>query len=85
MEKADGDLYMEATDGMRPIHAAAQGGKLECIKWMVLEAKLLADLKAADGATPAHFSAASGEVRIYQYIDIICVNSLEPNNLRKGI
>ena len=64
MNNADGDLYMEATDGMRPIHAAAQGGKLECIKWMVSEAKLLADFKAADGATPAHFSAASGQVGI---------------------
>ena len=64
VNKADGDLYMEATDGMRPIHAAAQGGKLECIKWMISEAKLPADLKAADGATPAHFSAASGQVCI---------------------
>lgn len=64
MNKGDGDLYMEATDGMSAIHAAAQGGKLECIKWMVLEAKLSADLKAADGATPAHFSAASGQVYI---------------------
>ena len=64
VNNADGDLYMEATDGMHPIHAAAQGGKLECIKWMVSEAKLLADFKAADGATPAHFSAASGQVGI---------------------
>lgn len=62
VNKGDGDLYMEATDGMRPIHAAAQGGKLEILRWMVLEAKLSADLKAADGATPAHFSAASGQV-----------------------
>ena len=33
--RAGGDLTARAGDGMAPLHAAAQMGCLDCIKWMV--------------------------------------------------
>lgn len=53
---------MTAEDGMGPIHAAAQAGQLQCLVWMVQEAGISPRYKATDGATPAHFAAASGQV-----------------------
>ena len=35
VEEAGGRLDIRAKDGMSPIHASAQMGKLHCIKWMV--------------------------------------------------
>ncbi|CAN7987454.1 unnamed protein product [Ixodes pacificus] len=32
---AGGNLNVRARDGMAPLHAAAQMGALECVKWMV--------------------------------------------------
>ena len=48
---------------MSAIHAAAQAGHLACLKWLVEDAGVPIRLRAADGATPAHFAAANGEVR----------------------
>lgn len=33
--QADADLQLRATDGMLPVHAAAQTGHLDCLSWMV--------------------------------------------------
>lgn len=33
--EAGGSLYVRARDGMAPIHASAQMGCLDCLKWMV--------------------------------------------------
>ena len=35
VEKSGGDIIARASDGMAPIHAAAQMNCLSCIKWMV--------------------------------------------------
>ena len=47
---------------MSAIHAAAQAGQLSCLRWLVEEAAIPVRQRSADGATPAHFAAASGEV-----------------------
>jgi len=54
---------MMAADGMAPVHAAAQAGQIACLQWLVERAGVPIRFKADDGATPAHFAAASGEVR----------------------
>lgn len=33
--EAGGSLYVRARDGMAPIHASAQMGCMDCLKWMV--------------------------------------------------
>lgn len=33
--EAGGSLYVRAKDGMAPVHASAQMGCLNCLKWMV--------------------------------------------------
>lgn len=43
---------------------AAQAGQLPCIKWLVEKASIPVRLRATDGATPAHFAAANGEVNL---------------------
>jgi len=47
---------------MAPIHAAAQAGQTACLEYMVKEASVSIRSRADDGATPAHFAAASGQV-----------------------
>ena len=47
---------------MSAIHVAAQAGHLPCVKWLVEKASVPVRLRATDGATPAHFAAANGEV-----------------------
>ena len=53
---------MRAVDGMSPIHAAAQAGHIPCLTFLTSIDVSLRQ-QAEDGATPAHFAAASGEVR----------------------
>lgn len=57
-----GDPLLPATDGMAPVHAAAQAGQMECLQWLVDVACVSPRLKSGDGATPVHFAAASGKV-----------------------
>ena len=69
---------MAAEDGMSAVHAAAQAGKLACLKWLVEEAAVPIRHRSEDGATPAHFAAASGEVHTCGYIlanRCVCVRS----------
>ncbi len=40
VSEAGGSLFMRARNGMAPIHAAAQTGANECIKWMVKKLNL---------------------------------------------
>ena len=47
---------------MGPLHAAAQAGEIECLKWIVQHGGVSAAQKAEDGATPMHFAAAGGQV-----------------------
>lgn len=47
---------------MAPIHAAAQAGQRACLEYMVKGASVSVRSRADDGATPAHFAAASGQV-----------------------
>ena len=35
VRESGGDLYATAQDGMAPIHAAAQMGCTDCVRWMV--------------------------------------------------
>ena len=35
VKESGGDLLARAGDGMAPIHAAAQMGCLDCLKWMI--------------------------------------------------
>ena len=53
---------MMAADGMAPIHAAAQAGHIPCLTFLTSIGVSLRQ-QAEDGATPAHFAAASGQVR----------------------
>lgn len=58
-----GDLYISANDGMLPVHAAAQAGNVECLKVLV-GSGVPPRQRSAEGATPAHYAAASGHVCI---------------------
>lgn len=49
---------------MAPIHAAAQAGHRLTLQYLVKEANVSVRSRADDGATPAHFAAASGQVRL---------------------
>ncbi len=72
-EEGGADLYLTAADGMAAIHAAAQAGQKVCLEYLVDNACIPVRHKAQDGATPAHFAAASGHVRcVYTYV-CICV------------
>ena len=64
LEEGKGHAYQTATDGMAPIHAAAQAGHLPCLEYLVKQANVSVRSRADDGATPAHFAAASGQVNL---------------------
>ena len=33
--QVDGNYRLRASDGMAPVHAAAQMGQIECLQWLV--------------------------------------------------
>lgn len=38
--QVDGNCRLRASDGMAPVHAAAQMGQLECLAWLVRRRKI---------------------------------------------
>lgn len=52
---------MNAFDGMSPVHAAAQAGNVGCLQILV-ECGVSPRQRSDEGATPAHYAAASGHV-----------------------
>ncbi|KAK8763685.1 hypothetical protein V5799_033700 [Amblyomma americanum] len=69
---AGGNLHLRARDGMAPLHAAAQMGALECVRWMsagqVEDQGIDPNLRDNDGATAAHFAASRGHVETLRWL-----------------
>ena len=53
------------SDGMAPLHAAAQMGCLSCIKWIVDDQGIDINLRDGDKATPLHFAASRGHLKVW--------------------
>nr|XP_016847421.1 PREDICTED: espin-like protein [Anolis carolinensis] len=66
----DGILGQNITDslGAGLVHHASRAGRLECVKFLVLQAKLPGNQRANNGATPAHDSAAMGNLAELQWL-----------------
>ncbi|XP_066477586.1 espin-like protein [Tiliqua scincoides] len=66
----DGTLGQNITDclGAGLVHHASRAGRLECIKFLVLQAKLRGNQRANNGATPAHDAAAMGNLAELQWL-----------------
>ncbi|XP_064865420.1 espin-like protein [Oncorhynchus nerka] len=54
--------------GAGPVHHAARCGRLECVRYLVVEVGLAADARALNRATPAHDAAATGHARELQWL-----------------
>ena len=52
------NIYIRANDGLAPVHAAAQEGHLECLKFLL--SHMGPDILSADSATPGHYAASQG-------------------------
>ncbi|XP_010624466.1 espin-like protein [Fukomys damarensis] len=50
------------TLGAGPVHHAARAGHLDCVRFLVQQAKLPGNQRARNGATPAHDAAATGHL-----------------------
>ena len=59
---------------MGPIHAASQAGQIKCLEYLVKKANVPIRHRAEDSATPAHFAAASGQVRTCSFVSCLCVH-----------
>ncbi|XP_012680722.1 espin-like protein isoform X2 [Clupea harengus] len=68
--KAAGCLSEAITDtqGAGSVHHAARCGRLDCLKFLVVEARLPGNTRARNGATPAHDAAATGHARELQWL-----------------
>nr|XP_020643147.1 espin-like protein isoform X1 [Pogona vitticeps] len=66
----DGTLGRSITDslGAGLVHHASRAGRLECLKFLVLQAKLPGNQRANNGATPAHDAAAMGNLAELQWL-----------------
>ncbi|KAH0623898.1 hypothetical protein JD844_007087 [Phrynosoma platyrhinos] len=65
-----GTLGQNITDslGAGLVHHASRSGRLECVKFLVLQAKLPGNQRANNGATPAHDAAAMGNLAELQWL-----------------
>lgn len=66
----DGTLGQAITDclGAGLVHHASRAGRLECLKFLVLQANLPGNHRANSGATPAHDAAALGNLAVLQWL-----------------
>lgn len=66
----DGALSQNIADclGAGLVHHASRAGRLECLKFLVLQAKLPGNQRANNGATPAHDAAAVGNLAELQWL-----------------
>ena len=58
-------IFILLSDGMAPLHAAAQMGCLSCIKWIVDDQGIDINLRDGDKATPLHFAASRGHLKVW--------------------
>ncbi|XP_025064984.1 espin-like protein isoform X1 [Alligator sinensis] len=67
---ANGALGWDIADssGAGLVHHASRAGSLECLKFLVLQAKLPGNQRANNGATPAHDAAAMGNLAELQWL-----------------
>ena len=78
MSEASGDANIKSSDGMTPLHAAAQTGKLYCFHWLVTHGRINVRSRTVDGATPMHFAAARGQVTIVEWLlNLLLTDGLE--------
>ena len=54
--------------GATPIHLAARFGRLDCLKWLVRNSKVLPNAKSMNGDTAAHDAAAMGNLDCLVYL-----------------
>ncbi|KAL7832356.1 hypothetical protein AOLI_G00299040, partial [Acnodon oligacanthus] len=51
-----------------PVHHAARCGRLDCLRFLVIEAGLRGHSRARNGATAAHDAAATGHAQELQWL-----------------
>ncbi len=61
------DPGLASYDGMTPLHAGAQTGRLNITHWLTRSAGCPMTCRTMDGATPMHFAAAKGEILSFKY------------------
>eukprot|EP00731_Ephydatia_muelleri_P014651 Em0008g371a len=54
--------------GASAVHYAVRGGKIDCLRWLMLSAGLSGNKPAFNGATPAHDAAATGQLDCLQWL-----------------
>jgi hypothetical protein len=63
-------IALNSTDwsGGTAVHAAAFGGRLDVVKWLVDEKKLNADAKNGAGMTLAHWATVTGHLEVLKWL-----------------
>jgi len=66
---ARADILCKADDGMCSAHAAAQAGKVNVLRFLLMKCTTrVSKLRDGDGATPVHFAAAKGHVLCLRFL-----------------